>query len=207
MTISTYAALKSAIADFLNRDDLAAMIPTFISLAEADINRKLRHWNMEKRSVAEINSQYSAVPSDWIETIRFRLTDGSSSALDLMTQADMVDYRAASFDAAGRPAYYAVSGGQFEFFPTPSDVYHAELLYYAKIAGLSDSNTSNWLLLDAPDLYLYGALIHSAPYLAEDARVSVWAALYQSALDGLNATSEAARYSGAGLKLKMRAYR
>jgi hypothetical protein len=207
MAITTYAELKTAVADFLNRDDLTSQIPTFISLAEADINRKLRHWNMEKRSVAEINSQYSAVPSDWIETIRFRLTDGTTYALDFMSQAEIIDYRAGIANVSGRPAYYAVSGGQFEFAPTPGDTYNAELLYYAKIAALSDSNTSNWLLLDAPDIYLYGALVHSAPYLAEDARAAVWAGLYQSALDGLNATSDAARHSGAGLKLKIRAYR
>ena len=39
MTITTYATLKTAIADFLNRDDLTSVIPTFIALAEADMQR------------------------------------------------------------------------------------------------------------------------------------------------------------------------
>ena len=41
MSISNFTDLKSSIADFLNRDDLTAVIPTFIKLAEADMNRKL----------------------------------------------------------------------------------------------------------------------------------------------------------------------
>ena len=46
MSISNFTELKSSIADFLNRDDLTAVIPTFIKLAEADMNRKLRHLSL-----------------------------------------------------------------------------------------------------------------------------------------------------------------
>lgn len=40
--ISDYSTLKQAIADELARSDLASAIPTFIQLAEADLNRQLR---------------------------------------------------------------------------------------------------------------------------------------------------------------------
>ena len=40
---------------------------------------------------------------------------------------------------------------------------------------------AGWLLLDAPDVYLYGTLIQSAPYLQDDARTQTWAALYAAA--------------------------
>jgi hypothetical protein len=39
MAISTYTDLKTSIASWLNRDDLTSVIPDFISLAEAGINR------------------------------------------------------------------------------------------------------------------------------------------------------------------------
>ena len=55
MSITTYAELKSAIANWLLRDDLTSVIPDFIALAEADMNRAIRHWRMEKRSTAEID--------------------------------------------------------------------------------------------------------------------------------------------------------
>jgi len=44
MAITTYAELQSAITDFLNRDDLTAVAPTFISMAEANLGRDIRHW-------------------------------------------------------------------------------------------------------------------------------------------------------------------
>ena len=67
MSISNFSELKSSIADFLNRDDLTTVIPTFIKLAEADFNRKLRHWRMEKRATANLDTKYTAFPDDYLE--------------------------------------------------------------------------------------------------------------------------------------------
>ena len=49
MAITTYDELKTSVADFLNRDDLTSVIPDFITMAEADLNRNVRHWRMEGR--------------------------------------------------------------------------------------------------------------------------------------------------------------
>ena len=42
MAINTYGTLQTAVANWLDRDDLSARIPEFISLAEAIFNRTLR---------------------------------------------------------------------------------------------------------------------------------------------------------------------
>lgn len=204
MAITTYSELQSAVADFLNRDDLAAAVPTFIALAEADMSRRIRHWRMESRSTAPLDTQYSAIPADWVETIRFYLSDAPTYPLELISQAEMVQRRYRAQDTSGRPQYYAMTGGQLELFPTPDAEYTGELLYFAKIPALSDSNTSNWLLADSPDAYLYGALMHSAPYLKDDARIQIWGGMFQSAVEMINTASDAARFSGTGLRLKIR---
>lgn len=203
MPISTYAELKSAVADWLNRDDLVAVIPSFITLAEADINRQLRDWRMEKRSEATLEAQFSALPGDWIETIRLNLTDGSRR-LELASDGALAEMRSARNDAAGRPTHYAHTAGSLELFPTPDASYAAELVYFAKVPTLSDTATSNWLLTTAPDVYLYGALVQSAPYLKDDQRTVIWSGLYQSAINNLNSATERARYSGSGLRLRNR---
>ena len=204
MSITTYAELKTSITDFLNRDDLDTATPTFISLAEADMQRKIRHWRQEKRSNANLNSRYSDVPSDFLEVIRFGVSGGNHSTLEIVSQGDMLDLRMKSRDASGSPRYYALTAGEIELFPTPSAVTATELYYYSKIDGLSDGNTSNWLLENHPDAYLYGALVHSAPYLADDARVAVWASLYQNAISSINAESETVKFGGSGRRLKIR---
>jgi hypothetical protein len=207
MSIATYDELKTAIADFLNREDLTSAIANFVSLAETGINRRLRHWRMQKRSVAVIDAQYATVPSDWLSSMRFYTTDAGTRPLDLISHAELLDRRSERNDRVGRPTHYAVTGGQFEFFPTPDAAYNAELVYFARVPALSDVAPTNWLLTEAADVYLYGALTHSAPFLAEDARLATWAALYQSALDSLGAASDEARYSGVGLRMKIRGMR
>tara|TARA_R110000787_G_scaffold24724_1_gene69849 strand:+ start:359 stop:982 length:624 start_codon:yes stop_codon:yes gene_type:complete len=204
MALTTYSELQATIGDFLNRSDLTSVIPTFVSLAESYINRDIRHWQMENRATTTIDSRYATRPSDWVETIRFQITSGNTSALSLLSQKAMSDKRQSSENVAGTPKFYCHSEGQFEVFPTPDDSYPAELLYYQQIPALSDTNTSNWLLTQSPDVYLYGALLHSAPYLADDARSQSWAALYGAAVSALNLNSQNASNSGSGLTMKIR---
>lgn len=201
---TTYAELQTEIADFLNRDDLTAVIPTFIKLSEAGFNRDLRHWRMEKRQSATATEQYLTKPDDWLETIRLHVASEATSGLHLVSRDDMMQQRAAASNTAGTPCYYCHSGNTFELYPTPTESTELELLYYGSIPALSDANTSNWLLDYAPDLYLYGALLQSAGYLHEDTRVQMWSQVYSLILQQLNAESDFAKYSGSGLKVKNR---
>ena len=206
MAITTYAELQTSIADFLNRDDLASVTTSFISLAEADMQRKVRHWRMEKRSTSELDTQYSAIPADFVKVIRFYITDNGTNPLELISQSDLLQLKEQSRNTAGTPRFYAFTAGELEVYPAPDGTYNVELYYVASIPALSDSNTSNWLLERYPDAYLYGSLVHSAPYLKDDARIQVWAALYQSAIDAINAESERSKYGGSGLRMKIRSY-
>jgi hypothetical protein len=206
MAITTYAELKSAVADFLNRDDLTNTIDTFIDMAEAQLNRDVRHWRMEQRSTAEITDQYLTLPSDWLETIRITMQDTVPYVLNLASRDQIEEYRLRGANVSGKPVYYAHIAGEIELYPTPDATYDIELLYTQKIAALSDSNTSNWLLAQAPDLYLYAVLLETAIYLRDDDRIAAYAGMYQSKLAALNAESKKATVSGTGLKLNIRSY-
>ena len=85
MSITTYSELKSNIADWLLRDDLTSVIPTFISLAESQINRDIRDHRMVKRATAEVDTKYFLKPSDWLETIRFQLNTTPIATLLFVT--------------------------------------------------------------------------------------------------------------------------
>lgn len=206
MTITTFAKLTAAVADFLDRDDLTSSIPTFIQLAETDLNRNARHWRAEKRSTATIDTQYSAVPDDFVEAIRFYITSNDTRPLELISQSELLSRKANTLNTSGEPGYYAITAGEFEVYPVPDGSYTAELYYYSRLAALSESNTSNWMLTYFPDAYLYGALVHSAPYLGEDARLAVWQTLYGNAVSGILADNEQAKFGGSGRRMKIRSY-
>ena len=206
MAITTYAELKTAIANWLNRDDLTAQIPDFITLAERDINRKLRHYKMIERVDATLDSRYVQVPADWLETFRFNITATHTRRLDLIGAEDMLEKRELNADTTGIPQYYAQIGDAIEVFPTPADEYPMQLAYYAEIPSLSDSTTYTWLLQSDPDVYLYGALMHSAPYLLDDARTQQWAGFYQNSLASLQKASDDTRFGGSGRRILISSY-
>lgn len=202
--IADYDELQAAIADFLNREDLTPTIPTFIRLAESRIDRELRHWRQERRSEAALSAQYSALPADFMQFVRLQLVDDRTGELSPVSMSTMLQMRADRNDRPGRPTHYALTAQGLELFPTPDAEYTASMVYYGRIPALSASNTTNWLLTEAPDVYLYGALIHSAPYLKDDARLTVWESLFKLGIDTLGTSSMDARFGGTGLKMKTR---
>jgi hypothetical protein len=202
--IATYAELQTSVADFLNREDLTAVIPTFIRLAEARIDRDLRHWRQEQRDTLSLDAQYVALPATFLQPIRLQITAGRTGEVAPISVAQMLQLRGERNDRVGTPTNYAITAGQIELYPTPDDTYAASMVYYGRIAALSDSSTTNWLLTEAPDAYLYGSLVHAAPYLKDDQRMVVWESLFKLSIDTLNLSSDDAKYGGTGLRMKTR---
>ena len=205
MAITTYSELKTAIADWLNRSDLASAIPNFISLAEAQMSRQIRHRKMVTRATATMDTPYFAVPADWKETIRFQLNTNPVTPLLYVTPEQLLE-DSQGYSSAGQPMFFTTIGQQFEVLPQPDGSYDAELLYYSKLPALSDEAPTNWLLTESPDIYLYGALAQSAPYLKEDERTGIWAGLYQKFVDDMMLADERARIGSSKLKARIRSF-
>lgn len=197
MTISTFSELKTAIADELNRDDLSTAVGRFIALAEADLGRRVEHWRRDVRVSSSVSSQYEALPDGFVSPISLSIATSRGVHSLKMASADWIaGERIRNADAAGIPTHYAMTAGQFEFYPTPSDTFTMGTTYRKALTPLSDGAPSNWILTYHPDAYLYGALVHSAPFLHEDARLQVWAALSQAAIAGINDEGRAAMFGG-----------
>ena len=194
MAITDFDSLKTSVADFLNRDDLTSVIPTFIQLAESQLERALRVRDMIERSTAEIDSQFSALPADFLEAKSFRITSTTpDTPVEYITISEM-DRKDQENSSPGKPIYYTIEGSELRVHPIPDSTYDIELAYYEQIPALSDSNTTNWLLTKHPDVYLYSTLVQSAPYLSEDNRINVWGTLMREGLDAVRGASDRATY-------------
>ena len=200
MALSNYGELKTAIADFLNRDDMTTIIPTFVALAESQIARDLRHWRQERRVTTTLDERFENLPTDWIEGIHLYLSDGSQ--IEYASVAEIGRQKVLTNDTAGKPRLYTINSGQIEFYPAPDDQYTLTMVYYARIPAFAVDADDNWLLSNYPDVYLYGSLLQSAPYLAEDARIAVWAQLYGASVKNLGDDSTRARSSGGPLVMR-----
>lgn len=188
MSLSSYSALKTSIATWLRRSDLTDAIPDFITMAEADMNRRLRCRRMLSRGTLSITSQLVSAPTDFIEPRSLRLTDQTPApVVRWVSEQQMDDLLGGQEQTSGVPQHYTLEGASFRFSPDPGvGPYTGSLSYYAAIPALADSNTSNWVLASHPDAYLYGGLTHSAPYLKTDDRLPMWEAKFGQILSNIN---------------------
>jgi hypothetical protein len=192
MSISNYSDLVTAVSNWLARDDLASQAPNFISLAEAKLNRSLRCQQMEKRSYATVNSaavdpQYISLPFDFQTMRSVCLTSVEEKPrLQYLNDDQIKDYRSNIGDLVSTPRFFSVFGSELELVPKPDADYVLEMIYRALLPGLSLTNPTNWLIILAPDAYLYGALLEASAYMKNDARIPVWTAGFTSAIDSLN---------------------
>ena len=195
MAINTRATLITAATEWLARDQdatLIARIPDFITLFEAKINRTLFVPQMEVRSTSEVDTssddpEFISLPSDFQTMRRIRLSGVTGKPpLRFLSGTQIDEMRYASDNVTGQPTSYTIIGSELELFPTPGEDYALEMVYRANIPALTAGNTTNWLLTLAPDLYLYGVLMESAPYIKEDGRLQTWGSGYATALGDLN---------------------
>ena len=189
MALTTYSELKSAVGSWLNRSDLDSNIPDFISLAEASFNRVLRTRNQIKRATSSISTQFVTQPTDLLELYNIQLNTSPVRRLEQVSLTKIDELKEGS-SQTGKPLYFSITGADFELYPTPDTTYTLELVYYSSIPALTDTNDTNFLLSNHPDIYLYGALVQAEPYLMNDERIGVWGALLGKAIEELRVSDE-----------------
>lgn len=187
MALSTYAELQTSVATWIKRSDLTSLIPDFITLAEARINRDLRVLNMVTQATSSITTEFAAVPTDFRLARSIRLVASPYTRLDYLTPEAMADY--AETLPTGDLAAFSVVGDQFWFLPAPSEAVSVKLTYYQKVPALSASATSNWLLASHPDAYLWGTLLEACVYLEDEEQVQKYDALFSAAMAEIRANS------------------
>lgn len=186
MSIATYNELVSAIGDWLDRSDLATRAADFIRLTEVRLNRLLADPEMEVATT--LTGDGAALPADFGSMISIGTADGNR--LSPMSNAEY----AAILPSPGTSRYYTIREGKVYYVPGSANT---TIVYRRSIPPLSTSNTTNWLLDRAPDVYLYGSLVQAEAFLAEDDRLPLWKGAFDEALDELR-TDGARRKWGMG---------
>lgn len=201
MAIGNYAELQTAIANWLARDDLAAVIPDFVRLADSRINQELRTREMVARAKKTVNAgeQYLTLPADFLEARNIQV-NGSPERMLRYRTPDTLDQRHLPIPA-GKPAFYTFIGDEIQLAPVPDATCEIEIAYYASPAPLADNQPTNWLLRKHPEVYLYGALIEAAAYIGDDKRISLWTAGFTNSINNINKRNKRAIYSGSSLEV------
>lgn len=196
MAITTFDELKTAVRNYLDRDDLTNRIPEFISLAEDRAAKDLRIRAMETSSdiTMTADTQTTALPTRFLGAIRLYIQNTTSDyrRMEYLTPANF--WLRELSDATSIPKLYTIEGENFVWAPIPDQTYTAKLLYYQRFAALSSASDTNWFLSNARGVLLYGALLEAAPFLEDDTRALTWATFYDDAVSRVIKSDKRDRY-------------
>jgi len=178
MALANFTDLKAAIASWLHRSDLTAQIPDFIALAESRLNRRLSLLQQETEATltATVSSRLMTRPADmgnplalWLTTYQPR----TSMTFVTPQQLPVTDF-------SGQSDYWTVTDTAIEV-ENPADLAYTYTLRYVALYDLASTST-NRLLTEYPDAYLFGALSEAAPYIRDANSVRLWAQKFELAI-------------------------
>ena len=201
MAIGTYAELQIAVANWLDREDLTDRIPEFITLAEARMNRMLRLRLMENKYTAStVAAQRNyALPTGYVQMRNFQINVTPVRPLQYVTP-EVYD-RIWGGSSSGTPEVYTIMTNEVQLGPKPDSIMTMEMLFYKRITALSGSNTTEQMLTENPDVYLYGALMEAEPFVMNDERMGLWAQGFAQAIQALQEQDNKDRHSGSALRV------
>jgi hypothetical protein len=222
--ITSYSGLTAAVAAWLARDgdaDLAARADDFIALMEQRLYfgsdpveaagipamEAVRIPEMYQVNASFTLSQGAAVPDGMLELVEVNLnpTNTDTSRPLEIVEESVLDSQ--DPDATGSPRYVAVSGNTFRVWPDPgTGIYTVTVRYYGKLSTPSGTTSTNYILTNAPGVYLNGCLLEASLFTGDFEGASRYGLLYASAVGALNTRAQR-RFSGAqNLRMKLRGW-
>ena len=195
MPFNSYSDLQASIGRWLKRNNLSDSAPDFIALAEVRLNRRLRVRQMRNYYFNTPSQPFVTLPGDYNEAIRLTYGD---KPLTFVSEA-AADACMNNVDGLNK---YTIAGNKIWLLTSIDGSSKLALHYYQGIEALSDTNTSNWLLEDAPDIYLYASLLEAEPFIKNDERIAVWSQALETAIKDLHDNDRDSQYPGGTLSMR-----
>jgi len=195
--ITDYASLQAAISDWSARTDIGSRIPMFIRSFENQFSRdnNLQQMYISAGPYTPGSDGAISLPTDvanWDQIIWSN--GGISGALQIVTPA-----WAASLDQTTGLVPRYVYFQNNKMYVAPNGPCSVTLSYYQQLPNLSASNTTNWLLTQAPECYLWGSLAQVGAFTQDADAYALWNGKYQETLESLIST-DTGRWSGAAMR-------
>ena len=196
MAIGNFGELRTAVANWLTRSELTPRIPEFVALGEARLFTELRCREMEATANISTTSAQRAdpLPTRFVQARSLILAAATNVRLEYRSPAEYWSNYADIPTAT--PAYYTIEQDNFEWGPVPDAIVTITVAHYARPAAFSADADTNSIIARWPQLYLYTALLASAPFLGNDPRIVTWSGLYETLVASIHAADKRDRYSG-----------
>lgn len=197
-----YTDFKTYLRTFLwkqNDADLAASLDNLILMGEGELNRRLdvtrrnvtvlitpttQDYELPAnfRNIISVNNLSTDSKGDFSQTTlmdlyKMRQEYASNHIMPVYAIDQGDDATSSSGDGTSAPAILRLVG-PFSV-STPGNLV---LVYRANVPRFALLSKESWLVTNYLDLYVYTVLSHTAPFLREDERVSLWMAYKESAI-------------------------
>ena len=173
------------------------LIDDFITLAEVEMFKETEQH--EALQIKEMEIEYSGVLSlrtlalpTGFKSMRSFILDNEAKSDLLYNTPDQLPVRSGT----GQPRYYTITN-QIEVDVSPDQSYDVLMTYFQKPTGICSSNTTNIILTNHPDVYLYGALWALFTHADDEAQAMKYYQRFALAINGANQADEAGRYGTA----------
>lgn len=189
----TYNSLVLMVQQYMERDDadFVAQIPNLIALAESNIAAELKTYLqliVVETSLAQ-NQTVLDKPARWRKTVSMKV---NGQPVLLRSQDYVAMYQSESDPS--KPKYYAdYDFNHWNFAPLPDQEYPVEIIYYAEVQPLDETNQQNLWTAVAPQAMLYGTLLQAQGYLKALDKLPVWKGYYTDALQALKKEDDSRR--------------
>jgi len=200
--ITTYAGLKAGMLSWLARTGDALLDARFDDFL-LNCERRMYYGFAVDEPASPLRSDALRIPEMEAVDAAFALASGTvaqpagflelisaynnslNAPLDIVSQRTLDGYGTQSL---GGTRLIAVSGTNFRFLDAPT-AGTATLRYYHKLATPAGS-TVNDILMNYPDVYLYGCLFEAAVFTQGEAEAQRYLQLYNASVAGLNARTQ-----------------
>jgi len=153
-----------------------------------------------KQTASTVSGQRNYnLPASYIQMRNFQVNTSPLTTLSYVTP-EIYD-RLWGGSTSGTPKFYTILANEVSFGPIPATVMEVEMLFYKKFDNLSLTTTTNTLLTDSPDVYLYGSMMEAEPFIMNDERVALWATSLSKAISELQEQDNKDRHSGSALRI------
>ncbi len=191
VAVTDYASLTAAINDLTEGGYDSGETDRFIGLAEADL-RLYFGPNFAKETAAtslSFTSGSATLPSGFVRPLAL-----THSTYGSIAQTDIGTIRARRVAATAIPTGFAITGSTVEV----DGSYTGTMIfdYEGSVTGLSNSNTTNWLVTNAPQAYL-ALCVHYAKAFDEDPAAPGYKAAAMQMLNDLGIQSMVAQQARA----------
>lgn len=196
--ITDFTSLQEAALQWIGRDDdpnddVRRNIGTMVTLAETKLRPRLKGIRILKtRAKALLDEEWEWLPSNFAHMSSVSVLPANDEAreypLSYKGEQQFIAerLRLVSTTAPACVTMFTTIGRQIRFGPwhgDPGDATMFRIIYYARPVPLSDSNPTNELLAEHPEIYLYATLVETAPYISDDGRINVWRGALDDAID------------------------